>query len=142
MFVFVFLSFRFFSFSSCHFGGHWIFFGVRGAFALVDFESFLFYYFEFPKFWIFLLVILWVFKKIYVKFHKGGKGVFIFLLVNFERFLFLYFEVSKSLIFFLSFWGSSNFCVKFHKWGNRGMCLFFMWILKVFCFCILKFWSL
>ncbi len=65
------------------------FFGVMwggadgGAFAFVDFESFLFYYFEVPKFSIFLLVILCVFKNICVKFHKGGKGVFSFLLVNF-----------------------------------------------------------
>ncbi len=42
----------------------------------------------------------------------------------------------------MSFWGFSNFCVKFHKWGNGGMCLFFMWTLKVFCICILKFWNL
>jgi hypothetical protein len=84
-----------------------------GAFPLVDFESFLFYYFEIPKFSKKNLVILWVFKKLCVKFHKGAEGIFAFLLVNFESFL--YFEVSKSLIFFLSFWGFSIFCVKFHK---------------------------
>ncbi len=79
-----------------------------GCFGLVDFESFLFYYFEVLKFSIFLLVILWVFKKLCVKFHKGGEGVFDFFLMNFESFLFSYFEFSKSLIFFLSFWGSSK----------------------------------
>ncbi len=77
--------------------------------VLVDFEGFLFYYFEVLKFSIFLLVILWVFKKICVKFCKGEEGLFAFLLVNFESFLFSYFEILGSLIFFLSFWGSSNF---------------------------------
>ncbi len=62
-----------------------------------DFESFLFYYFEVPKFSNFLLVILLVFEKHCVKFRKGRK---------------------------------------------RGYLPFLLWILKVFCFHILKFQNL
>ncbi len=60
-----------------------------GCFVLVDFESFLFYYFE-------------VFKFFFLSFCGSSKNL---------CFLFLYFEVPESLIFFLSFWGSSNLFV-------------------------------
>ncbi len=74
-------------------------------------------------------------KKNCVKFHKGGEGVICFLLVNFKSFLFSYFEVPKFSIFFLSFWGSLK---KKLVWGDVALLL---WILRVFCFTILKFQS-
>jgi hypothetical protein len=57
------------------------------AFLLVNFESFLFWYFEVLKSSIFLLVILGFFN-LFVKFHKGGDGVFVFLLKTLKVFCF------------------------------------------------------
>ncbi len=73
---------------------NFIFYVKGGGFALVDFESFLFYYFKVPKFSIFLLVILWVFKKHCVKFHKGRERgylpfflkIFCFCILKFQNF--------------------------------------------------------
>jgi hypothetical protein len=42
----------------------------------------------------------------------------------------------------LSFWGSSNFLCEFFTSEKMGYVPFFMWILKLFCFHILKFWNL
>jgi hypothetical protein len=52
----------------------------------VNFEGFLFWYFEVLKFSIFFLSF-WGLQFFCMKLHKGGKGVFAFLLVNFEGFL-------------------------------------------------------
>ncbi len=52
-----------------HKGGEGVF-----AFLLVNFEGFLFWYFEVSKFFNFLLVLLGVVNFFCVKFHKGGEG--------------------------------------------------------------------
>ncbi len=86
-----------------------------GCFALVDFESFLFYYFEVPKFSIFLLVILWVFKK---------NCVFCFRILKIWNLQFSSCQFGGL---------QKNLCEvsQARKWD--------VWTLKVFCFRILKF---
>ncbi len=136
-FVLLFWSFEVFNFFSCHFVGFqkiimWSF--TRGRegyspFFLWTLKVFCFLYFEFAKFSIFLLVILWAFKNHYVKFCKGERfcgssknivwsfargrerGIFAFFFCELWKVFFLYFEVSETLNFFLSFWGSSIFFV-------------------------------
>ncbi len=105
-----------------------------GCFALVNFEIFLFYYFEVSESLIFF-VILWVLKKNCVKFRKGERGVFAFLLVDFKSFLFLYFEVMKFSIFLFVFWGS---LIYFFGVKGGGFALVDF---ESFCFTILKLWS-
>jgi len=57
-----------------HIFSFWCERGWGGCFALLNFECFLFYYFEVSESSIFLLVNLRVFKKLCVKFHKGEEG--------------------------------------------------------------------
>jgi hypothetical protein len=62
------------------------------AFLLVNFECFLFWYFEISKFQ-FSSYHFRGLQLFCVKFHKGEEGLSFVLLVNFEDFLFWYFEV-------------------------------------------------
>jgi len=109
------------------------------AFLHVNFEKFLFSYFEIPKSSI-SLVILGVFNFFCVKFIRGELWYY-FSFGNFKGLLFWYIEILKSSIFF-SFWESSkNLCEIFTS-EETWYVPFFMWILKVFYFRILKIWNL
>jgi hypothetical protein len=85
----------------------------------VNFKSFLFSYFEIPKFSNFFLVISMVFFFFEC---EGGWGAF--ALVDFESFLFYYFKVPKFSIFlFVILWVFKKICVKFCKGKKGGICI-------------------
>ncbi len=95
-----------------------------GGLCSCGFWEFLLYYFEVSKFSIFLLVILWVFKKHCVKFRKGRKrGYLPFLLWILKVFVSIFWssKISNFLLVILGVFQKN--CVKFHKWGN-GVCVF------------------
>jgi len=74
-------------------------------------------------------------KKQCVKFCNKEEGVFAFLIVNFKKKLFSYFEILESSIFLLIILVVFNFI--FYVGGGVGVLV--LWILRVFCFTILKF---
>ncbi len=119
-------------------GSSFSFFGVKsregGCFALVNFEHFLFYYFEVLESSIFLLIHFMVFqKKLCEVSHEGRGDIF-----------FSSYELWKFFVFV--FWSFFNFLLVilvvfncFLVWRVGGH--FALVDLRVFCFTILKFQS-
>ncbi len=145
VFCFHILKFRSFQFFFLSFWGlKFFFFGVRkggvGGFVLVDFESFLFYYFEVLKLSIFILVILWVFKKKLCEVLQGERGgiclssrefwkffVFVFWSFGIFNFLFVILGVFKFVLCEVS------------QVRKLGMCLSSCEIWKLFVFVVWNF---
>jgi hypothetical protein len=101
----------------------------------------LFLYFEISKSSI-SVVILGVFNFSMWSFIRGEIGYLLFFWKRQSSFVLIFWS-SKVFNFLLIILGVfKKICVKSSQVRKHGMCLFFMWILKIFCFCILKIWNL
>jgi len=120
----------------------WSFEGGKGLFAflLVNFESFLFLYFEISESLIFFLSF-WRSSFSLCEVSQGQRWGICFSSSELCKFFVLVFWSSRNFNFLLVILGSSIFCVKFHKQENE-MCAFLLVNFEGFCFGILKFQSL